>query len=187
VSSNDSHDTGSRGLPPIRELQLTQGPKTVEEYWNNGLLAREVSYEDRAGLDAFFRERNEAITQGKWEVLRAQEDYPILVVTNTTTGEAVYDLWDEGRNGEVMGQAAPYFPRTELIHEDRQYLFLSNDLVISYETNSYVLDGRRVSWKAANLLVKREGKWRNKAILEGGFGDFLRLRGLVKPPRVGGG
>jgi hypothetical protein len=187
VSSNDSRDLGSRGLSPIRELKLTPEPKTVEEYWNNGLLAREVSHEDRAGLDAFFRERNEAISQGKWEVLRAQEDYPLLVVTNTTTGEPVCDIWDERRNGEVMGQVAPYFPRTELIHEDRQYLFLTNDLVISYETNSYVLDGRRVSWKAANLLVKRDGKWKNKAILEGGFGDFLRLRGLVKPLNPGGG
>ena len=185
MGSNDSRNTGSRGLPPIRELKLTPEPKTMEQLWNNGLLAREVGHEDREGLDAFFQERNEAIKQGKFEVLVAQEDYPIFVVTETTTGESVSDVWDQKRNAEVLGKALAYSPKTELLHEDRQYLFLTNDMAISYETNAYVLDGKKVSWRAANLLVKRNGKWKNKAILEGGIGDFLILQGFVKPPEGG--
>jgi hypothetical protein len=160
----------------------------VEEYWNNGLLAREITHEDREGLDAFFRAREEAIVEGKWDVLRDQEDYPVFVVTETSTGESVADVWDAQRNGEVLGQAAPYAPRAELLHEDREYHFVSNDMVISTVTNRYVLpDGNQVSWKGANVLVKRGGKWKNKLILEGGIGDFLLLRGLVKPPGQRGG
>jgi hypothetical protein len=180
MGSNSDRNTGARGLAPIQELQLTPEPKTVEQYWRNGLLSREVGHEDREGLDAFFRERNEAIKQGKLDVLMAQEDYPLFVVTDTTTGESVADIWDAKKNGEVMGQAIPYGPKGELLHEDRQYLFITNDMAISYETNAFIIDGKKVTWKAANLLVKRGGKWKNKAILEGGFGDFLLSKGFVK-------
>lgn len=182
MGSTDSHDTGSRGLPPIQELKLTPDPKTVEEYWHNGLLAREVSHEDREGLDAFFRQRDEAIKQGKIDLFMSQEDYPLFVVTDTTTGETVADVWDAARNAEIMKQAVPYGPKTELLHEERQYFFLTNDMAISYEINAFVIGGKKVKWRAANLLVKRNGKWMNKGILEGGFGDFLVRKGFVKLP-----
>lgn len=159
---------------------LIEDPQTLAQYRQNGLMPRAITRDATAELDALFKMRDEAILKAEWEPLMNSEDYPVYVATDTQTGEIVTDSWDREKYGAVGGKAGPHFPRQPMTHA-RTYFQISDDLAIACETSSVTMGGETATWRAANLLVRRDGKWKNKAILETGFGDFLLGQGFVEP------
>jgi hypothetical protein len=162
--------------------QLTPSPKTLEAYRRNGMLARPVSSTDRAELDAFFAARQQAIATDQMDAMFAQEDYPVIFQTDDAKGEPVTFIMDHERYLEMMAQAGPYFPdpSIQLQHGPREYIFLTDSLVIAYQMDTYDFGAEKATWPSANVLIKRDGKWKNKMIIEGGFGEFLMRNGVIR-------
>jgi hypothetical protein len=174
--------SADRATPPAASTkpELTPGPTTLEAYRNNGLMARPVSSEDRAELDAFFAARQQAIHTGQMHLLFAQEDYPVFFQTDDASGKPVTFIMDHERYLEMMSQVGPYFPRVPLQHGPRDYIFLTDTMVIAHQVDTYDFGAEKASWRSANILVKRDGQWKNKGIIEGGFGEFLTANGVLR-------
>jgi len=167
---------------PVNNPDLTMSPKTLEAYRRNGLLARPVTSQDRTELDAFFAARQKAINTGDMGVMFDQEDYPVIFQTDDAQGQPVTFVMDHGRYQEMMAAAGPYFPdmSVKLEHGPREYIFLTDTLVIAHQLDTYQFGDEKVSWPSANVLIKRDGKWKNKAIIEGGFGEFLMKNRVIR-------
>ncbi|WP_309895718.1 hypothetical protein [Archangium sp.] len=167
---------------PLKNPALTPSPKTLEAYRRNGMMARPVSSTDRAELDAFFAARQQAISTGQMDVLFAQEDYPVIFQTDDAKGQPVTFIMDHQRYLEMMSQAGPYFPdpSVQLQHGPREYIFITDSLVIAHQLDTYDFGTEKATWPSANLLIKRNGQWKNKAIIEGGFGEFLTANGVLR-------
>jgi hypothetical protein len=67
-------------------------------------------------------------------------------------------------------------PKVQVQHE-RRFVFITEHLAVNLENNTVDVAGETLSFRSAHLVVKRNGQWRVKCVVEGGWGDMALLTG----------
>ncbi len=169
--------SGSLGTLPI-------GVSSLEDYVEEEGSEPEVSEEDRAGLEVLLNAREAAISSANLDVILSQEDFPVVVLTDTTEGEFMVDIWDEQRYRQVLANGAPPIPNARYTQENRHLVFLTPTLALCTQDDCFTFPDGKAEWRSANLFVKRNGEWKTKAILEGGIGESLEKAGMIPTRRL---
>jgi hypothetical protein len=139
-------------------------------------VPRKVTHEDKKGIDSLFASMESAMMKGDAEASAALVDYPVYMVTDNSKGDAMTATWDKKKYVDEMGASMQNMPKDMKVKHERKYDFLTDNMAVVTEKNTATMGKKTETWKAASLVVKKDGKWMVKSMMEGGWGDMPGMK-----------
>jgi uncharacterized protein (TIGR02246 family) len=141
-----------------------------------GWAPRKVSKEaaDKKEIMAVFKAMEEAGQKGDLEAAAALVDFPVLMVTDDSKGEAMSGAWSKEQWKQVM---EPFYkkPMGDFKVTHKPIIFMVTDSLASVDDQqTMTMHGKKVATRTTSLLVRRGGKWLVKSMVEGGWGDSMK-------------
>lgn len=131
------------------------------------------SQADVDGVMEWFKKCDSLVASHDVGALVTQAHFPITVITDDSQGECVTQHWDEDafRASLENNESNP----STTIENSRQPIFLNQNLAVVV-TESTVTTGDNVQrMRYADVLVKKNGEWKFKSMIQAGWGDMLKM------------
>lgn len=127
---------------------------------------------DVQSVEAWFKNYDALVKTSDVEKMIEEAYLPITVITDDSNGDCVAQQWDtDAFRASIEGNASD--PDTS-IQNDRQFHFLNQNLVIAITESTVATKDTVQRMKYADVLVKRDGKWKFKCMIQTGWGDMLK-------------
>jgi hypothetical protein len=142
----------------------------------HGWVPRKVKNEaaDRKEIQAFFKRMENASKTGDVEAAAALVDFPVTMITDDSQGQAGGDTWTREKWIEVM---KPFYakpnPEMRMTHKATIHV-VSDSLASVYDEFTMSAGKQQYGGRSAMLLIRRDGKWLAKTMMEGGWGDMMK-------------
>lgn len=128
-------------------------------------------------VQEFFKRQEELAKKGDFEAIVATHDFPLYMATDDLKGVP------EGREYSREEYVAMMKPMYESMPQDMKMTHkptitvLSDSLVNVTDDFTMTMGKQKVTGKNAALLVKRDGEWKWKAMIEAGYGGMSAPQG----------
>jgi hypothetical protein len=146
--------------------------------WKPKKVAREV--QDRKEIAALVRAMDEAGKKGDLAAAAALVDFPVLMVTDDSKGQGSAAAWTKEQWTQVM---EPFYQKPmngTVIHQPT--IFLASDSLATLNDVVTMAMGKKVvTSRNTTILVRKDGKWLMKAMMEGGWGDMMAAQPQGEP------
>jgi hypothetical protein len=100
-------------------------------------------------------------------------EFPLLVVSDDSRGEAVAITWTRERWLEAMGPISGPLPGVAVEHRPSVFL-LSDAIAVVTDEQTVTRRGRSLPGRLSLVLLRTSAGWRVKSILEAGWGEMMR-------------
>jgi uncharacterized protein (TIGR02246 family) len=134
---------------------------------------------DKQEILALFRGMDAAMRTGDLEGAAALVDFPVTMITDDSKGQAMGDAWTKEQWMEVM---RPFYekPMKDMKVTHKPSIFLLSDSLASVDdVVTMTHGGKTMTSRSSSLFIRRDGKWRVKAMAEGGWGDMMGAEGTA--------
>jgi hypothetical protein len=134
---------------------------------------------------AFFKNQEELGKKGDFEGAMATYDFPVYMATDDLKG--VPETKEYSRE-EFVAMMKPFYenmPKDMKVTHKPTITVLSDSLVMATDDFTMTLGKQKITGKNAALLVKRDGQWKWKSLIEAGYGGMPSegaSGGAQKPP-----
>jgi hypothetical protein len=132
---------------------------------------------DKQEIQGVLRAMDAAARTGDIDAAAALVDFPVTMMTDDSKGQGMSDAWDREKWVEQMrplyGQA---MKDMKITHKPNVFL-LSDSLASVDDVATMTQGGKTITSRSSMLLVRVDGKWRVKAMAEGGWGDLMGKAG----------
>ena len=128
---------------------------------------------DKQEIQALFRSMEAAARTGDLDAAAALVDFPVTMMTDDSKGEATGDAWTREQWTEVM---KPFYgkPMKDMKVTHKPTIFLLSDSLASVDdVCTMTQGGKTMTSRNSMFVIRRDGKWRVKAMAEGGWGDMM--------------
>jgi len=151
--------------------------------WQPPKVAHEAR--DRKEIAALFRSMERAEKKGDLEAAAALVDFPVLMATDDSKGQAIAYEWPKEKWMEVM---RPFYaqPMPAHLSHKTQVSMLTDSLATVTDQATFALGGRKMTTRNAMLLVRKDGVWKVRSMVEGGWGDEMGAGGAGSGTGSGG-
>jgi hypothetical protein len=143
--------------------------------------APKVTKEDKKGVDDMYKAMEENMKKGDVEASAAMIDFPVLMVTDSSAGATMADMYDRAKWVATMKPAMENMPKDAKWTNKHKAEFLSDNLASVIEEHTMTMGKVKSTWKSHSLLVKKDGKWMQKSMTEGGWGDMMGAKATMAP------
>jgi hypothetical protein len=126
---------------------------------------------DRKEIHALFMKMEEAGKKGDLEAAAALVDFPVLMVTDDSKGEAMGATWTREQWMEVMRPSYKPMPHMKTTHKQEVFI-VTDSLATANDRWTMTMGKKATSGRNSTLLVRKGGEWKIKAMIEGGWGDM---------------
>jgi hypothetical protein len=129
---------------------------------------------DRKEILALFKSMENAEKKGDLSAAAALVDFPVLMVTDDLKGQAMSGSWDKEKWTKVM---EPFYkhPMQGVKVTHKPTIFMISDSLASVDDQATITHGNKtIRARNSTLLVRKEGRWFVKAMVEGGWGDVMK-------------
>ena len=129
----------------------------------------------RHEVEAVLKKMEQANKKGDLDAATSIIDFPVLMLTDNKAGNAVGGPWSEE---EWRKRMAPMFahPMPSMTMKHATKIAVLTPALASVTDDWTVTEGKTTkAGRSAMLLVKKDGAWKVKSMVEGGWGD-------MKPP-----
>lgn len=155
-------------------LALAADEKTAAADPMAGWTPKKVTKEaqDRKEITALIRAMDEAGRKGDLAAAAALVDFPVLMVTDDSKGQGAAVEWSREQWTRVM---EPFYkqPMTGKVTH-KPIIFLASDSLATLNDTVTLTMGKKVmTSRNTTLLVRKDGKWLVKTMMEGGWGDMM--------------
>jgi len=139
--------------------------------WKPPKLAHES--DDKKQITALFKAMEDAGKKGDLEAAAALIDFPVLMITDDSKGEATGEAWTREQWSQVM---APFYkkPMGGTVTHKPTIFVVTDSLASAGDEWSHTMGKNKMSGRSATLFVRKDGKWLVKAMVEGGWGDAMK-------------
>ena len=138
--------------------------------WKPRKVTREQ--QDRKEIEALLKAMDDAGKKGDVEAGAALIDFPVLMVTDDSKGEASGMAWTREQWVEMM---KPFYAQpmkdTTVAHRPTVFL-VSDSLATLGDEWTMTTKGKKTTGRSSMVLVRTGGKWKAKAMMESGWGDM---------------
>jgi len=139
-----------------------------------GPMSRPVTKEDKKGIDELYKKMDEAWKKGDVEALAQNVDFPVIMLSDDSTGavkhfEATRDQW------VGMMKTFANMPKDMKMVHKHAATFLSDTLAVVIEDTQMTMGKMKGKWKGLAVVTLKDGAWKFKQMAEAGWGD-------MKPP-----
>jgi hypothetical protein len=145
-----------------------------------GWVARKVTNEQasKKEIQSFFKAMDQASRKGDLDAALALIDFPILMVTDGAKGEVTAGAWSKEEWQQMMGPfyEKPMPKEIQTTHKPTIFV-LTDSLATLIDDWTMTMSGKKVTGRSSMQLVKVDGKWRAKSMVEGGWGDAVGPEG----------
>jgi uncharacterized protein (TIGR02246 family) len=128
--------------------------------------------QDRKEIAALIRAMDEAGRKGDLAAAAALMDFPVLMVTDDSKGQGSAAQWSREQWTQVM---EPFYkkPMTEKLTHKPVIFLASDSLATLNDTVTVTMGKKSMTSRNAMVLVRKDGKWLVKSMMEGGWGDMM--------------
>jgi len=128
---------------------------------------------DKQEITAVFKAMDAAGRTGDLDAAVALVDFPVMMMTDDSKGEAMGEPWTQEQWVKVM---KPFYDKpmkdTKVTHKPTIFV-ISDSLASVDDVCTMKMGGKTITTRNSTFLVRRDGKWRVKAMAEGGWGDMM--------------
>jgi hypothetical protein len=128
---------------------------------------------DKQEIQAALRSMDVAARTGDLDAAAALVDFPVTMMTDDSKGDAMGEAWSRERWTEVM---KPFYdkPMKDMKITHKPNIFLLSDSLASVDdVCTMTQGGKTITSRNSAFFIRRDGKWRVKAMAEGGWGDMM--------------
>jgi hypothetical protein len=126
---------------------------------------------DKKEILAVFRKMEVAEKKADIEAAAALVDFPVLMATDDSKGEAQSGAWTRDQWMEVM---KPFYAKpmdTKMTHQMSVFV-VTDSLAVAHDHWKMTMGKKAMSGRNSTLFVRKGGEWKVKALMEGGWGDM---------------
>jgi hypothetical protein len=129
---------------------------------------------DRKEIAALMKQMEDAAMKGDLETAAGFVDFPVLMVTDDSKGEAGGESWSRAQWVETMKPfyAKPTPPGTVTTGKPTIVLVSDSLAAVGSPWTMKMGPAKTVSGTSAMLLVRKNGAWKVKSVMEAGWGDM---------------
>ena len=138
--------------------------------WRPPKLSHEA--QDKQEIAAVFRKMEEAGKKGDLSAATALVDFPVLMATDDSKGEAMAGPWNEEEWTKAM---KPFYAKPmdmKVTHKQTIHV-LTDSLATAVDQATFAMGGKKMTTRSSSLLVRKGGQWKIKSLVEGGWGDAM--------------
>ena len=129
--------------------------------------------QDKKEIGALFSAMHQASVKGDLDAAAALMDFPVLMVTDDSSGQAMGETWDREKWLEVMKPF--YSPHHEMKVKHKPTITLLTDSLATIADEATITMGKKtVKARSSMLAVRKDDKWLVKSMVEGGWGDMMK-------------
>lgn len=132
--------------------------------------------QSRREIEAFFREEDELLKRRDFDATLSRIDFPVYMATDDAQGAVEAREVDREAYIAMMKPMYDGMPSGTEMKQQPQVTLLSDALAVVVVDVTMVEDGHVRTSKSHGLLVKRDGRWKWKSMVEAGWG------GMGAPP-----
>lgn len=128
----------------------------------------------QAEITAWFQ-RYDALTQkGDLEGMASEASFPLTVISDDSQGNGVSQTWTRADFIRVMNDVTAHTPKDLKFDTTRTALMLNENLAVVMTEWRMDDESTPMTTKYADVLVKENGAWKFKTMVQGGWGDALK-------------
>jgi uncharacterized protein (TIGR02246 family) len=128
---------------------------------------------DKQEILAVLRSMEAAGRTGDLDAAAALVDFPVMMITDDSKGDAMGEAWSREQWTKVM---KPFYdkPMKDVKVTHKPTIFLLSDSLASVDdVCTMTRGGKTVTSRNSIVAIRRDGKWRVKTMAEGGWGDMM--------------
>lgn len=122
---------------------------------------------------AFFKEEDELMKKGDMEAMLARLDFPVFMATDNQKGEPQAKMYTRDEYAKMMKPFYENMPKDMQTKHKPTFTVLSDSMVSFVDDFTTTMGKEKYSGRNSGLLVKRDGKWMWKAMMEPGWGEEM--------------
>ncbi len=152
----------------------------------SGWVARRIADEKKARqeIEVMLENIHKAYRDGDIAEAAFWMDFPVQMVTDDWKGEVLTAEWDRET---WLDRMAPLFanPVHEMQRTHRPNIFVISDSLANVDDQQTVHMGKStVTIRSSSLVIRKDGQWRMKSVVESGWGDSDLVRSGQRPRNV---
>jgi hypothetical protein len=138
--------------------------------WKQPKLTQESK--DKQEIAALFQKMEQAGKEGDLGAAVALIDFPVLMATDDSRGEAHAQAWSREQWAAAM---KPFYakPMSMQVKHEPTISVLSDSLATVVDHATFTMGGKNITTRSSSLLVRKGGEWKIKSMVEGGWGDAM--------------
>ena len=128
---------------------------------------------DKQEIQALLHTMEAAGKSGDLDAAAALVDFPVTMLTDNSKGDGMGEAWSREQWTQVM---KPFYdkPMKDVKVTHKPQIFLLSDSLASVDDVCTMTTGAKtVTTHNSSFVIRRDGKWRVKAMAEGGWGDTM--------------
>jgi hypothetical protein len=134
---------------------------------------------DEKGLEAAMKMMGESMMKGDMETVAGTIDFPVMMVTDTSAGNGMAAMMTKE---QWMGAMKGMDKMKDMkMTEKHKIDWLTDSLAVVHGDHTATMGGKKMEWTASSLWMMKDGKWMNKMMAEGGWGDGMGAKGASAP------
>jgi hypothetical protein len=165
-------------LPALAEDKPAGGDPMAS--WSPPTIKNEKK--DRQEIEAVLKAMEAASLKGDLDAAVKHVDFPVLMVTDDQKGEAQGGPWSKEQWVEMMKPMyAKPMPADAMKPGKREITLLSDSLALVSSAWTMKMGPKSVSGKSGMIMIRKDGQWMTKAMVEGGWGNMPMPQGATAP------
>jgi hypothetical protein len=132
-------------------------------------------------IQEFFKRMEELGKKGDMEGALGGMDYPVYMVTDDLKGVPETKEFSREEYAAMMKPFYENMPKDMKITHKPTISVLSDSLAVVVDDFTMTMGKQKITGRNASLLVKRDGQWKWKSLIEAGYG------GMAMSPEGAGG
>lgn len=132
-------------------------------------------------IDAFLKEELELEKKADFNAMLPRLDFPIYMVTDDSKGVVMAKMYTQE---EYVAEMKPWFeqmPKDLKMTHKHTVRVLSDALATVEDEHTTTMGKQKASGRSESLLIKKDGKWKWKAMFEAGWGDMANAPPPAQP------
>ena len=141
-----------------------------------GWAPRKVTHEDKKGIEAMLTQMDKAWMASDITATASMVDFPVYMVTDDSKGVVSTDSWTKDTYMTNMTEAMKNMSGMKdiKVKHNRKYDFITDDIAMVYDDAAMTMGKHTVNVRSSSLVIKKDGKWMVKSMVEGGWGDSMK-------------
>lgn len=133
------------------------------------------SEEDQNDLLSWFALYESHVLKNDLNSMASMAVFPLVVITDDSNGNCVSQAWDIDTFKQAMDMTAQGIDlSTVTIKNHRMPTFLNENLAIVVTDAITTVAGKAQQARYADVMVKVDGKWKYKSMIQSSWGDMLK-------------
>ena len=149
-------------------------PVLMAQVISDSVKSYKPSVKQKNEISDWFKKYDELIKKADVEAMANQAAFPITVISDEPNGNGLSRQWTREEFIKAMTNAMSNTPKDIKYNTVRTPLFINDNLVMVLTEWNMSADKKKTKAKYADILIKEDGSWKFKTMVQAGWGEFLK-------------